>query len=185
MSQKAQGAPVLVAMTKHAGIQRRILQILDEALPAHPPSGAIRFMLVAAILPVAGLLAGARADIPSGTPEIKSAVHFLQNRLVEMPIIQVSPKITVGQIEGLPVPAHELNAPARRKQASAPEVAVAPSPTQASDPDDITYNPRALLQSSSAAVVSTIIPVTPDEQRKVNRSAPALLDLRSDDHNTQ
>jgi beta-lactamase regulating signal transducer with metallopeptidase domain len=188
MSQKARGAPLLVAMTKRGGVQQRILQILDDAWPAHPVGDGMRVMLVAVILPVAGLLAGARANIAPSAPAAESASRLLQRNLVEAPINAMSPKIAVSQLDTLLRPSKKSKKQPLEvtKQAAGPQTATATSPPiPASSQDEVSYNPRALLQSSTATIVSTIIPVTPEERQNVSSSTPALLDLRSDDHNSQ
>jgi hypothetical protein len=147
-----------------------------------------RVMLVAVILPVAGLLAGARANIPSSAPAAESASRLLQRNLVEAPIKAMSPKIAVSQIDTLlrTLPKSKNQPLEVTKQAAGPQTATAVSPpVPASSQDEVSYNPRALLQSSTATIVSTIIPVTPEERENVSSSTPALLDLRSDDHNSQ
>jgi len=185
MSRKAQGVPLLVAMTKRGGVQQRILQILDDALPASAPSASARAMLVVAILPLAGLLAGARANVPLDAGMAGSAAHLLQSRLVEAPPVEISPRIAVGQHDtrSKPVRRTKVQSPEARPQAATPETVAVAAPVP--DKDEASYNPRALLQGSGVAIVSTIIPVVPDDQQKTNRSAPALLDLRSGDHDSQ
>jgi hypothetical protein len=99
--------------------------------------------------------------------------------------MDVSPRIVAGQIDTRlkPVRRTKVQSPEARPQAAAPQTVAVAGPVP--DKDEASYNPRALLQGSGVAVVSTIIAVAPDDQQKTNRSAPALLDLRAGDHDSQ
>jgi hypothetical protein len=148
-------------------------------MPSAAPSMRARWMLVAAVLPLAGLLAGARANVPLDAGAVRSAPHLRQSRLVAAPAMDMPPMIAVGQRDTRFAAVHRVKA-----QSPQPTPEAAQTSPPAPDRDEAGYNPRALLQNSDVAVVSTIIPVGPDEPQKVNRSAPALLDLRSGDHNS-
>jgi len=194
MSQKAQGAPFLVGMSSRGNMYPRIMQILDDSLTIDPPANRTRFLLVMAILPLAGILAGARANnslaIPVAVSGVKSAVSLLQSKSAEIPRMQVSTKTVIGQIDKQFKPVRRRGATQTPDELESQAATTASTPSvlssaASSDVGEVTYNPRALLENPGTAVVSAIIPVVPDGHQSVNRSAPALLDLRSKDHDTQ
>jgi len=129
VSRSAQSTPVLVGMAKRHFIDQRVAHILCET-PARTASLPLRGALVAAFAALTLLVAGAKAVVTSGAST--TSQHEV-----------TPPRQTASTPAAAP---HALAAmrPAGRTRGLAPAAA----PHAETSPDaEITYNPRALLES--------------------------------------
>ena len=149
-AQRAQGLPALVAMAKGSDIAWRVECILAGNDNEHAP-GVARRALGAVILLAASLgFAGAHAALP---PKALAAARPLP---VAQQATQRSAATSAPAVTARPVPR-----PALRARAAAVSIAAAPMVAQAQPPEpEFTYNPRALLDGPTVAVLPGAVLVT-------------------------
>jgi hypothetical protein len=201
VSRKVRGTAVFTAMAKGPNIRLRLDHILKDA-PAERRLGRwARILAATAILPVAGLLASANAEIPPALPLHASLVAEPFHADRDWRTVMSNPDLTSGRIPSRtplvvsqakekPVPlapagtmhpgALEQAEPARDSMSGAPvNTALAASGPGGSD---FTYNPRALLDGQSAVLLPAIIPVRRDEHGTKASAAPTvILNINSPD----
>ncbi len=140
----AQRAPLIIAMAKSSFIEQRVDHILSEVPDRHlsPP---LRALSLAAIAALAFAVAGARAVVSTPAPTAGRAGPALEARVVRR-----------GQLVATHAGSYT---PRREKQVAIGKsnigAAAAPaalkSPSVARNTDEVTYNPRALLDPVYAA----------------------------------
>jgi beta-lactamase regulating signal transducer with metallopeptidase domain len=142
----AQGLPALVAMAKGPGIAWRVERILTEGVTEPTPSIRRRIFAAACMLAASLGFAGAHAAVP------------LETAARPTPIAQAATptRIAAQSAPGVAIP-HPAPRPASRRHAAAPATMAAPAP--APEPE-FTYNPRALLDGPTVAVLPGALLVT-------------------------
>jgi beta-lactamase regulating signal transducer with metallopeptidase domain len=141
----AQTALAQVSMAKGPDIAWRVERILNESRERNVGATA-RLLAVSAILPAAGLIAGAQAAVPH----------------TALPVMMMQPAIETMALAEAAAPT--TPAPSARP-AARPATAQAPHPVKRIARESVSYNPRALLGTSEAVLGTALIP-TEDAKRK-------------------
>ncbi|HKU65527.1 MAG TPA: M56 family metallopeptidase [Rhizomicrobium sp.] len=136
VSQRAHGLPIQVAMAKGPDIHWRVERILSEGRERHL-SVTARRAAVGAILPAALIVAGAHAAVSPAASRlplhIPAAVHG---------------PIANAPRNSIPAP---LPRPANAVAAHRTKI------TRTAQDDDVTYNPRALLENQTVAIFPAVL----------------------------
>jgi hypothetical protein len=144
----AQGLPALVAMAKGPDIAWRVERILTEGENEQRPSARRRILAAACMLAASFGFAGAHAAVP-----VKAA------GAAPVPMAQTATPVPTAAQPTPTMAARPTPRPASRRHATAP--AALPMVAQAGPPEpEFTYNPRALLDGPTVAVLPGALLVT-------------------------
>ena len=153
VSRCAHGLPIQIAMAKGPDIHWRVERILGESRERRLGLTA-RLAAVSAILPAALIVAGAHAAVPPARTRLPMFTPLTVNEHVAAAPVQ--DRVAAAQ----PVKA----APARRAR-----------PIRAVTEPDVTYNPRALLDEPSVAVIPAIVSDARRHKNNNNEHAAFVL----------